>query len=74
MPRPINRRFVTIAVWLIIVFSTMYELVEWVVAMVMSPGATERYNGQQGDIWDAHRDTALAIAAGFLARFWSSCR
>ncbi len=58
---------IVIAVWLIVVFSTVYELLEWVVAMVMSPDATERYNGQQGDIWDAHRDTALAMGGAVLS-------
>ena len=56
-----------VAVWLIIVFSTIYELLEWVVALVMSPDATERYNGQQGDIWDAHRDTALAMGGAVFS-------
>ena len=72
---------IVLAVWLIIVFSTMYELLEWVVAMVMSPGATERYNGQQGDMWDAHRDTALAIGGAMftallmaLGGWWRSDR
>ncbi len=59
-----------IAVWLLIVIGTVYELLEWVVAMVMEPDATERYNGQQGDMWDAHRDTALAMGgAVFSALF-----
>ena len=56
-----------VAVWLIIVFSTVYELLEWVVAIVMSPDATERYNGQQGDVWDAHRDTALAMGGAVFS-------
>ncbi len=42
---------IVVAVWLIIVFSTLYELLEWVVAIVMSPDATERYNGHwRGDV------------------------
>jgi putative membrane protein len=56
-----------VAAWLIIVFSTVYELLEWMVAMVMEPGATERYNGQQGDMWDAHRDTALAMGGAVFS-------
>ncbi len=58
---------IVVAVWLIIVFSTLYELLEWGVAMVMSPDATERYNGQQGDVWDAHRDTALATGGAVFS-------
>ena len=56
-----------IAVWLIVVFGTMYELLEWVVAMEMSPDATERYNGQQGDMWDAHKDMALATGGAVFS-------
>ncbi len=56
-----------VAVWLIIVFSTLDELLEWIVALMMSPDATERYNGQQGDMWDAHRDTALALGGAVFS-------
>ncbi|MHC4615511.1 MAG: DUF2238 domain-containing protein, partial [Planctomycetota bacterium] len=56
-----------VAVWSIIVFSTIYELLEWVVAIVMAPEASERYNGQQGDVWDAHRDTALATGGAVFS-------
>ena len=40
--------------------SMAYELIEWVIAIGMSPEAAEKYNGQQGDIWDAHKDMLLA--------------
>ena len=56
-----------IAVWLLIVIGTVYELLEWVVAMVMEPDATERYNGQQGDMWDTHRDMALAMGGAVFS-------
>ena len=56
-----------VAVGLIVVLSTVYELVEWVVAVVMSPDAAERYNGQQGDIWDAHADMALALGGAVFS-------
>ncbi len=26
----------------------------------MSPEAAEKYNGQQGDMWDAHKDMLMA--------------
>lgn len=57
-----------IAVWMIIVLSTVYEFLEWGVAVAMSPDAAEKYNGQQGDVWDAHKDMALAtLGAVFTA-------
>jgi putative membrane protein len=39
--------------------SLVYELIEWWIAIGLSPEA-ENYNGQQGDIWDAHKDMFLA--------------
>jgi putative membrane protein len=40
--------------------SAVYEVFEWLAAMVMAPDWAESYNGQQGDIWDAQWDMALA--------------
>ncbi|GAB2631253.1 DUF2238 domain-containing protein [Psychrobacter pocilloporae] len=47
--------------------SLLYELLEWSIAMTLSPEAAEAYNGQQGDIWDAHKDMALALLGGLIA-------
>ncbi len=47
--------------------SAVYELFEWGVAMTLGAGAAEAYNGQQGDVWDAHKDMALAAAGALLA-------
>ncbi len=44
-----------------------YELIEWLVAIMMSPETAENYNGQQGDTWDAHKDTALALCGALFA-------
>ena len=56
-----------VAVGLIVVLGTVYELAEWFVAMVMSPQAAENYNGQRGDVWDAHRDMALALGGAVFS-------
>jgi putative membrane protein len=40
--------------------SLVYEWLEWAVALALSPDDAEAYNGQQGDIWDAHMDMLLA--------------
>lgn len=40
--------------------SMLYELIEWWIAIGLSPEAAENYNGQQGDVWDAHKDMFLA--------------
>ncbi|WP_227430532.1 DUF2238 domain-containing protein [Psychrobacter sp. I-STPA6b] len=46
--------------------SMLYELFEWGIAIGLSPEDAERYNGQQGDMWDAHKDMALALLGGIV--------
>ncbi len=47
--------------------SSTYEIAEWIVAIVLSPESAEAYNGQQGDMWDAQKDMALAGAGSLTA-------
>jgi putative membrane protein len=47
--------------------SALYELFEWGVASLLSPATAEAYNGQQGDMWDAHKDMTCALAASIVA-------
>lgn len=56
------------------VFSKVYELLEWGVAITLSPEAAETYNGQQGDMFDAHKDMGLALLGSLLAAPWVSSR
>lgn len=46
--------------------SLVYEVFEWALAIVMAPENAESYNGQQGDIWDAQKDMALALLGSTL--------
>ena len=48
--------------WLTIqTFSMFYEVFEWLLTVIIpGEGATD-YNGQQGDVWDAQKDMALAM-------------
>lgn len=46
--------------------SAVYEIIEWVVAMIVSPGAAMAYLGTQGDVFDAQKDTVLAISGAIL--------
>ena len=48
--------------WLTIqTFSMFYEIFEWILTVIIpGEGATD-YNGQQGDVWDAQKDMALAM-------------
>ena len=45
----------------VLAFSLLYELFEWGLTMVLSPEDAGAYNGEQGDIYDAHRDMSLAL-------------
>jgi putative membrane protein len=47
--------------------SLIYELFEWALTLVLSPEDAEGYNGQQGDLWDAHKDMALAMLGSTVA-------
>ena len=46
--------------------SLIYEWIEWLIAIGLSPEAAENYNGQQGDIWDAHKDILLATIGAIM--------
>jgi len=46
--------------------SLVYEVFEWGLTLVLSPEDAEDYNGQQGDMWDAQKDMALALTGAFI--------
>lgn len=51
-----------VTAWMIIQTGSMiYELFEWLLTIVMTTEAANNYNGQQGDMWDAQKDMALAL-------------
>ena len=47
--------------------SMLYELVEWAVAEVFGGDLGMAYLGTQGDVWDAHKDMALASLGALIA-------
>ena len=47
--------------------SVMYEIVEWVAALIVAPELGEAYLGTQGDHWDSQQDMALAAAGAVLS-------
>lgn len=55
-----------VAVEFVMASSMVYELAEWGIALLLSPDAAEGYNGQQGDMWDAQKDMALASVGAIL--------
>src|SRR3546814_19045146 len=46
--------------------SCLYEIFEWLLAIVAGGETAERYNGQQGDPWDAQKDMALAALGALV--------
>jgi putative membrane protein len=59
-----------LAVLAIMAVSLIYEWLEWAIALLLSPEAAEAYNGQQGDIWDAHMDMLLATLGAGISWPW----
>ncbi len=47
--------------------SMIFELIEWGAATVFGGDLGMAYLGTQGDVWDAHKDMALASLGAFLA-------
>lgn len=66
--RAVRRRWASyFAVEFIGFASVLYELGEWLVAILFAPDWADRYLGQQGDLWDAQKDMGLAIAGAMIA-------
>lgn len=68
-PHSSRRQVMFLVIMLNMATSMFYELIEWSLAMTMSAEDAESYNGQQGDMWDAHKDMALALLGGLLGAF-----
>src|SRR5690606_35996498 len=52
---------------LIMLLSATYELVEWIVAEIITEDAGIAFVGAQGDVWDAQKDMALAFLGAITA-------
>lgn len=63
----LGRRGVVLAVlgW-VLAISCLYEIFEWLLTIVAAGETADRYNGQQGDIWDAQKDMAFAALGAIL--------
>ena len=55
----------TVLAW-VLATSCLYEIFEWLLTIVAAGDTADRYNGQQGDIWDAQKDMALATVGAIL--------
>jgi putative membrane protein len=48
-------------------FSALYELIEWAASIVFGGDTGQAYLGTQGDVWDAHKDMALATLGAVIS-------
>ncbi len=51
----------------VLAIGAIYEVLEWQLAILLSPEHAEAYNGQQGDIWDPQKDLALAWIGAMIS-------
>ncbi len=56
-----------LAVTMVIGFSGFYEVIEMLVAVIVSPELGDAYLGTQGDSWDAQKDMGLALLGAIVA-------
>jgi len=56
-----------LAIECILATSAGYELLEWLVAIVFTPEWADQFLGQQGDMFDAQKDMALATTGAVLS-------
>ena len=64
-PRPALLRLLTICV--VATLSVAYELLEWGAAVIVDPELGIGFVGAQGDVWDAQKDTSLALLGALCA-------
>jgi putative membrane protein len=50
----------------ILACSNVYEIIEWAAAEIIDPEAALAFLGTQGDVFDAQKDAALALAGAVL--------
>ena len=59
-----------LALWMAVAVTTslsaLYEIFEWLLTLVVAGPMADDYNGQQGDMWDAQKDMALALLGALI--------
>ena len=56
-----------LAIECILATSAVYEIIEWLIAAIFAADWADSFLGQQGDIFDAHKDMALAALGAVIA-------
>jgi len=52
---------------IVLAFSGLFEIIEWLFVLQVNPELGEAYLGMQGDVWDAQKDMALATIGAVIA-------
>lgn len=65
--KPVGNWSLTFAVLVVCTFSLIYETMEWIVAVIVSPEASMAFLGTQGDVFDAQKDGTLAAVGSVIA-------
>lgn len=60
----------SIAIGFVLAAGGLYEIFEWGISLAAPASMADDYNGQQGDIWDAQKDMALAGIGALIAAVW----
>lgn len=63
--RPAWRHVLPVA--MVLSLSALYEIIEWGAAALLGGDLGIAYVGAQGDVWDAQKDMALALAGALLS-------
>ena len=51
---------------MVVSISTLYEMLEWIAAAILHPELGMAFLGTQGDVWDAQKDTLMAIVGALI--------
>ncbi|MBD3790056.1 MAG: DUF2238 domain-containing protein [Campylobacterales bacterium] len=54
----------------ILSISTLYEIIEWLAAVILHPELGIAFLGTQGDVWDAQKDTIAAFLGALINLFF----
>ncbi len=60
----------TVPVFVLIALGGSFEVIEWIVAIIVSPELGIAYLGTQGDVWDAQKDIAVKIVGSLIAMLY----
>lgn len=67
-----QRWAIAVMILSVLAIGAVYEIFEWMLTIGMSAEAADMYNGQQGDMFDAPKDMALALLGCLVMLPWIS--